>query len=68
MTKYNACAPYWEMSLAVRDQVIRAELDYLDEKEFPRAKNASPREFFDNSFVDNLERSGFLKSIGFVKP
>jgi ABC-type nitrate/sulfonate/bicarbonate transport system substrate-binding protein len=60
---YDGYAPYWEMSLAVRDQVIRAELDYLDEKEFPKAKNANPREFFDNSFVENLERSGFFASI-----
>lgn len=61
---YDAYAPYLETNLAVRDQVIRAELDYLDEKEFPKAKNANPREFFDNSFVENLERSGFFASIG----
>src|SRR5678816_3000372 len=38
-------------TLPVRDQVIRAELGYLDPKEFPQAKNANPRDFFDNSFV-----------------
>jgi NitT/TauT family transport system substrate-binding protein len=64
---YEGYVPYWEMSLAVRDPVIRAELDYLDAKEFPQAKNAIPREFFDNSFVENLERSGFFKSVGLVK-
>jgi NitT/TauT family transport system substrate-binding protein len=64
---YDAYAPYWEMSLGVRDQVIRAELDYLNEKEFPQARNANPKEFFDNSFVDNLGRSGFLASIGYGK-
>src|SRR5215470_5895293 len=64
---YDGYAPYWEMNLLVRDQVIRAELDYLDEKEFSKAKNTNPREFSDNSFVENLERSGFFKSIGFVK-
>lgn len=64
---YDGYAPYWEMSAAVRDQVIRAELDYLDEKEFPKAKNSNPKEFFDNSFVENLERSGFFKSVGLVK-
>jgi len=64
---YDGYAPYWETSLAVRDPVIRAELDYLDAKEFPQAKNAIPREFFDNSFVENLERSGFFKSVGLVK-
>jgi len=61
---YDGYAPYWETNPAVRDQVIRAELDYLDEKEFPKAKSANPREFFDNSFVENLERSGFFASIG----
>ena len=64
---YEAYAPYLEMSLAVRDQVIRAELDYLDPKAFPQAKNANPKKFFDNSFVENLDRSGFLTAIGFGK-
>ncbi len=49
------------MSLTVQREAIRAGLGYLDEKEFAQAKNADPREFFDNSFVDNLERSGFLQ-------
>ena len=65
---YDAYGPYLEMSLSVRDTVIRAELDYLDEKEFPKLKNANPREFFDNSFVEALEKSGFFASIGFGKP
>ena len=53
---YDAYAPYIETNL-VRDQVIRAELGYLDPKEFPQAKNANPRDFFDNSFVESLEKS-----------
>jgi NitT/TauT family transport system substrate-binding protein len=61
---YDAYAPYIETNLAVRDQVIREELGYLDPKEFPQAKNANPRDFFDNSFVDNLEKSGFFATIG----
>jgi hypothetical protein len=61
---YDVYAPYIESSLAARDQVIRAELGYLDPKEFPQAKNANPREFVDNSFVENLEKSGFLATIG----
>ena len=61
---YDAYAPYIETNLAVRDQVIRAELGYLDPKEFPQAKNSNPREFFDNSFVENLEKSGFFATIG----
>jgi NitT/TauT family transport system substrate-binding protein len=63
---YDAYAPYFEMSLAVRDQVVRAELSYLNEKEFPHVKNANSRDYFDNSFVENLERSGFFTTIGLV--
>jgi len=61
---YDAFAPYWALSLAVRPEAIRAQFDYLDEKEFPNARNADPKEFIDNSFVDALDKSGFLKSIG----
>jgi NitT/TauT family transport system substrate-binding protein len=61
---YDAFAPYWEMGLAVRAETIRAQLSYADEKEFPQAKNADPRDFYDNSFVSSLERSGFFKQVG----
>ncbi|MBI2357635.1 MAG: ABC transporter substrate-binding protein [Deltaproteobacteria bacterium] len=61
---YDAFAPYWDNSLAVRPEVIRAQFDYLDEKEFPAARNTDPREFFDNSFVENLEKAGFFKGLG----
>ena len=61
---YEAFAPYWALSLAVRAEAIKGQFDYLDEKEFPNAKNADPRDFYDNSFVDALAKSGFLKSIG----
>ena len=61
---YQAFAPYWAMSLAIRPEAIRAQFDYLDEKEFPNAKNADPKDFFDNSFVDALAKSGFLKNLG----
>ena len=58
---------YLALSLAVRPEAIQAQLAYLDEQQFPQARNADPREFFDNSFVENLERSGFFQKIGFVK-
>jgi hypothetical protein len=61
---YEAFAPYWALSLAVRAEAIRGQFDYLDEREFPNAKNADPRDFYDNSFVDALAKSGFLKNIG----
>jgi ABC-type nitrate/sulfonate/bicarbonate transport system substrate-binding protein len=64
---YDAYAPYLETSLAVRDGVIRSELDYLDEKEFPKARSANTREFFDNTFIEALEKSGFFASLGFGK-
>ena len=48
-------------------EAIQAHFEHLDEKEFPQAKNANPREFFDSSFVDNLESSGFFTRIGFVR-
>jgi NitT/TauT family transport system substrate-binding protein len=62
---YDAFAPYWATNLAVRPEAIRGQFDYLDEREFPNAKNADPKEFFDNSFVHALEKSGFFQKIGF---
>jgi NitT/TauT family transport system substrate-binding protein len=64
---YDSFAPYWDTSLSVRPEAIQAQFGYMDEKEFPTAKNADPKEFFDNSFVEALEKSGFLKSIGMSK-
>lgn len=64
---YEAFAPYWPDSLAVPARVIQAEFAFADEKRFPQARTADPREFFDNSFVDNLESSGFFRTIGLVK-
>jgi len=61
---YEAFVPYWAMKLAVRAEAIKGQFDYLDDREFPNAKNADPREFYDNSFVDALTKSGFLKSLG----
>lgn len=61
---YEAFAPYWAKSLAVRAEVVQAWFGYLDEKEYPQARNANPREFYDNSFIDNLEKSGFFQKIG----
>ena len=61
---YDAFAPYWAMNLAVRPEAIKAQFEYLDEKEFGNAKNADPKDFYDNSFVEALSRSGFLKNLG----
>ena len=39
---YDAFAPYWAMSLAVRPEAIRGQFEYIDEKEFPKVKSADP--------------------------
>ena len=61
---YDAFAPYWAMNLAVRPEAIKKQFEYLDEKEFSNAKNADPKDFYDNSFVEALSKSGFLKNLG----
>lgn len=61
---YDAYAPYLETNLAVRDDVIRSELDYLDEKEFPKARSTKTREFYDNTFIETLDKAGFFASLG----
>jgi len=61
---YDAFAPYWAMSLAVRPEAIKGQFEYIDEKEFPKVKTADPKDFYDNSFVDALTKSGFLKNLG----
>jgi NitT/TauT family transport system substrate-binding protein len=64
---YDQFAPYWDTGLAMRSESVQAQLTYLDEKEFPQAKDARPTDFFDNSFAENLKRSGFLQALGPVK-
>jgi NitT/TauT family transport system substrate-binding protein len=64
---YSVFEPYMVLSLALRPEAIQAQLAYLDEKQFPQARNADVKEFFDNSFVENLERSGFFQKIGLSK-
>lgn len=64
---YEQFAPYWDANLALRTEPIQGQLTYLDEKEFPRAKEARPQDFIDNSFADYLKTSGFLQSLGASK-
>jgi len=64
---YEQFAPYWDSSLAVRSESIQGQLTYMDEKEFPRAKDARPADFFDNSFAETLKSSGFLQALGLPK-
>jgi NitT/TauT family transport system substrate-binding protein len=64
---YDQFAPYWDANLAVHSEPIQGQLVYLDEKEFPRAKDARPSDFIDNSFAENLKSSGFLQALGLPK-
>jgi NitT/TauT family transport system substrate-binding protein len=64
---YEQFAPYWDANLAVRSDSIQGQLMYLDEKEFPRAKDARPADFIDNSFAENLRSSGFIQGLGLTK-
>ena len=64
---YEQFAPYWDAALAVRSAPIQSQLTYLDEKDFPRVKDARAADFFDNSFADYLRNSGFLQGLGLTK-
>lgn len=64
---YEQFSPFWELSLYVRADAIHAQFGYMDEKEFPQARNADPKEFFDNSFVEGLDKSGFFQKVGLVR-
>jgi NitT/TauT family transport system substrate-binding protein len=64
---YEQFSPYWHANLAVQREPIQSQLMYLDEKEFPRAKDARPADFIDNSFAENLKTSGFLQTLGVTK-
>ncbi len=64
---YEQFSPYWDANLALRPEPIQGQLMYLDEKEFPRAREARAGEFIDNSFADYLKTSGFLQSLGAPK-
>jgi hypothetical protein len=57
---YEVFSPYWMTSLGVRMEAIQTHLDSLEEKEFPNAKNAKPKDFIDKPFVDKPSKSGFV--------
>ncbi|HEX9274507.1 MAG TPA: hypothetical protein VGA01_20095 [Candidatus Binatia bacterium] len=60
---YDFYAPYWVTSLALRPEQFQTWFSYLDDKEYPLAKKTEPKDFYDNSFVENLEKSGFFQKI-----
>lgn len=59
---YSYLRPYF---LKVPYPSVRALKDTLDAlaKDLPKAKDADPREFIDNSFVKELESSGFIETV-----
>jgi NitT/TauT family transport system substrate-binding protein len=64
---YEQFSPYWDASLVVQVEPIQGHMMYLDEKEFPRLKDARPTDFVDNTFAENLKNSGFLQTLGRAK-
>jgi NitT/TauT family transport system substrate-binding protein len=61
---YEQFSPYWDANLAVQIEPIQAHMMYLDEKEFPRLKDAHPTDFIDNSFTEHLKNSRFFETLG----
>ncbi len=64
---YDTFEPYWDTRIGVRPEAVQAQFGYMDEKEFPNAKSADAHDFYDNSFVEALDKAGFLKTLGMGK-
>lgn len=64
---YDFYAPYFVTSLALRPEQLTTWFSYLDEKEYPAAPKANPRDFYDNSFVEALEKAGFFQKLATAK-
>jgi len=64
---YDFYAPYFVTDLALRPAQLTSWFSYLDEKEYPAAAKANPRDFYDNTFVDALEKAGFFQKLGAAK-
>lgn len=57
---YQAYKPLYSKVPYITEDVIRSVLSVLDH---PRAAKADPKDFFDNSFVKELEESGFIQQL-----
>lgn len=64
---YDFYAPYWVTNLALKAEQLTTWFSYLDDKEYPLAGKANPRDFYDNSFVEALEKAGFFQKLGQAK-
>ena len=61
---YDFYAPYFVTNLALGREQLQTWFGYLDEKEYPQAAKANPSDFYDNSFVAALEKTGFFQKLG----
>ena len=61
---YEFYAPYFVANLAMRREQLQTWFSYLDDKEYPQAAKAKLNDFYDNSFVEALEKSGFFQKLG----
>ena len=64
---YDFYAPYFVTSLALKPEQLTTWFGYLDEKEYPQVGKASAKDFYDNSFVEALEKSGFFQKLAQFK-
>jgi NitT/TauT family transport system substrate-binding protein len=60
---YDFYAPYFVTNLALKPEQLQNWFSYLDEKDYPQAAKANPADFYDNSFVAALEKSGFFRKL-----
>jgi ABC-type nitrate/sulfonate/bicarbonate transport system substrate-binding protein len=64
---YDFYAPYWVTTLALKPEQLSTWFSYLDEKEYPAAAKANAKDFYDNSFVEALDKSGFFQKLAATK-
>ena len=57
---YNTYVKAWEQAPYVSGAAMQAVLNFAIN---PNAKTATPEQFIDNSFVAELEKSGFIKDL-----
>lgn len=60
---YAFYAPYFGTNLALKPEQLTTWFSYLDEKEYPQVIKANATDFYDNSFVEALEKSGFFQKL-----
>ena len=61
---YLFYVPYFVTNLALRPEQLQTWFSYLDEKDYPAVRKAEAKEFYDNSFVEALEKTGFFRKLG----